>query len=87
MDLLLHLQVLLSTRPEKSVGTDAIWQQAEAALQDALTDMGWKYAINEADGAFYGECACCCAGLQAVGCRVAGAGGQWPCSRAVPDPV
>ena len=64
--------MLLSTRPEKSVGTDAIWQQAEAALQDALVGMGWQYAVNEADGAFYGaaypacwlSCPTCAVGKQ-----------------------
>ena len=61
-------QVLLSTRPEKSVGTDAIWQQAETALQDALNDMGWNFALNEADGAFYGEpCQALCGLLLYVG--------------------
>lgn len=47
-------QVNLSTRPEKSVGSDQIWEQAEDALRAALTVKGWSYALNEADGAFYG---------------------------------
>lgn len=72
-------QVLLSTRPEKSVGTDAIWQQAETALQDALNDMGWNFALNEADGAFYGEP---CQALQLVCCCVSACWGKnwtlWP---------
>ena len=42
------------------MGTDAIWQQAEAALQDALVGMGWQYAVNEADGAFYGAACPAC---------------------------
>ena len=48
-------QVFLSTRPEKSVGSDAIWEQAESALRTALEVKGWHYTLNEADGAFYGE--------------------------------
>ena len=49
------LQVLLSTRPDKSVGTDANWELAESALQEALQEKGWDFKVNEADGAFYGE--------------------------------
>ena len=48
------VQVNLSTRPDKSVGSDAIWQQAEDALREALDSKGWPYRLNEADGAFYG---------------------------------
>lgn len=44
----------LSTRPEKSVGSDEIWENAEAALKEALDTKGWAYELNEADGAFYG---------------------------------
>ena len=51
------VQVLLSTRPDKSVGSDAIWDQAEGALREALETKGWPFQINEADGAFYGVCA------------------------------
>ena len=47
-------QVNLSPRPGKSVGSDSIWAQAECALKAALDTKGWKYALNEADGAFYG---------------------------------
>lgn len=50
----MHLEVFLSTRPEKSVGSDAIWEQAESALRTALEVKGWHYTLNEADGAFYG---------------------------------
>ncbi|MBR2215792.1 MAG: threonine--tRNA ligase [Selenomonadaceae bacterium] len=44
----------LSTRPENSMGDDAIWEQATAALQKALENRGLKYIVNEGDGAFYG---------------------------------
>jgi len=44
----------LSTRPEKSIGSDADWEQATNALESALLDSGRPYEINEGDGAFYG---------------------------------
>jgi threonyl-tRNA synthetase len=44
----------LSTRPEKRVGTDDMWDRAEAALKRALKDQGLEYDLNEGDGAFYG---------------------------------
>ena len=44
----------LSTRPEKSIGSDSDWEQATAALLSALKDSGRPYEINEGDGAFYG---------------------------------
>jgi threonyl-tRNA synthetase len=44
----------LSTRPEKSIGTDADWEQATSALKSALDDSGQPYEINAGDGAFYG---------------------------------
>jgi threonyl-tRNA synthetase len=44
----------LSTRPDKSIGSDADWEQATAALLGALKDSGRPYEINEGDGAFYG---------------------------------
>ena len=44
----------LSTRPEKSIGSDSDWNQATAALLSALKDSGRPYEINEGDGAFYG---------------------------------
>ncbi len=44
----------LSTRPEKSIGTDADWAIATAGLKDALDEWGQPYRINEGDGAFYG---------------------------------
>jgi len=44
----------LSTRPDKSIGSDADWKQATDALLGALKDSGRPYEINEGDGAFYG---------------------------------
>ncbi|MBU1045240.1 MAG: threonine--tRNA ligase [Candidatus Omnitrophica bacterium] len=44
----------LSTRPEKSIGTDADWQQATEALAESLKEKELKFDINEGDGAFYG---------------------------------
>jgi len=44
----------LSTRPEKSIGTDEDWERATNALSQALNDIGASYEVNEGDGAFYG---------------------------------
>ncbi|MBW3653636.1 MAG: threonine--tRNA ligase, partial [Actinobacteria bacterium] len=44
----------LSTRPDKRIGSDEMWDRAEAALQDALDARGLSYEINAGDGAFYG---------------------------------
>ncbi|MCK5825971.1 MAG: threonine--tRNA ligase [Desulfuromusa sp.] len=44
----------LSTRPEKSIGSDADWEQATNALCSALEDSGQPFELNEGDGAFYG---------------------------------
>ncbi len=44
----------LSTRPEKSIGSDDDWERATSALRSALDDSGQEYEINEGDGAFYG---------------------------------
>ena len=46
--------LFLSTRPEKRVGDEAHWDEAEAALQAALERSGLPFEINEGDGAFYG---------------------------------
>jgi threonyl-tRNA synthetase len=48
------VRVELSTRPEKSIGTDEQWRTAEDALARALDDMGREYQLNPGDGAFYG---------------------------------
>jgi threonyl-tRNA synthetase len=47
-------RVFLSTRPEKSIGSDEMWERAEAALAEALAGAGVPYEINAGDGAFYG---------------------------------
>jgi threonyl-tRNA synthetase len=47
-----HLE--LSTRPEKRVGSDEMWDRAEAALEGALDARGLSYELNPGDGAFYG---------------------------------
>ena len=47
-------RVMLSTRPEKSIGSDEMWELAEGALADALRGAGVAYQINAGDGAFYG---------------------------------
>jgi len=44
----------LSTRPEKRVGSEEMWDKAEAALARALESRGLDYDVNEGDGAFYG---------------------------------
>lgn len=44
----------LSTRPEKSIGSDEDWESATNALLSALKDSGRPFEINEGDGAFYG---------------------------------
>ncbi|CAI6082541.1 Threonine--tRNA ligase 2 [Paenibacillus sp. JJ-100] len=44
----------LSTRPEDSMGSEELWEQAEQALRNVLDARGVKYRINEGDGAFYG---------------------------------
>jgi threonyl-tRNA synthetase len=48
------VRVELSTRPEKSIGTDEQWEAAEAALTEALERQERKYELNPGDGAFYG---------------------------------
>src|SRR5688572_10721070 len=44
----------LSTRPDKRIGSEEMWDRAEAALQRALDQRGLEYDLNEGDGAFYG---------------------------------
>ncbi|MGM0471440.1 MAG: threonine--tRNA ligase [Bacillota bacterium] len=46
--------VELSTRPEKSMGSDELWEKATTALEEAVVDNDLDYVINEGDGAFYG---------------------------------
>ena len=49
-----NYEIMLSTRPEKSVGSDEIWDDATVALEGALKEKGWEYGIDEGGGAFYG---------------------------------
>ena len=46
--------VELSTRPEKSIGSDEDWEMATNSLRKALEEMNLPYKLNEGDGAFYG---------------------------------
>ncbi|MBX4205455.1 MAG: threonine--tRNA ligase [Candidatus Doudnabacteria bacterium] len=46
--------VVLSTKPEKALGTKEEWDHAEKSLEQALKKAKWKYEINPGDGAFYG---------------------------------
>jgi threonyl-tRNA synthetase len=48
------LGIELSTRPEKSIGSDQDWELATKNLEEALQEKGLAYDINEGDGAFYG---------------------------------
>lgn len=48
------IRVELSTRPEKSIGTDEEWQKAEDGLKKALEEKKIDYKENKGDGAFYG---------------------------------
>ncbi|PYG86946.1 threonyl-tRNA synthetase [Ruminiclostridium sufflavum DSM 19573] len=47
-------KVELSTRPEKSIGSDEMWELSTSGLKEALDAKGISYKINEGDGAFYG---------------------------------
>ncbi|MFL5813025.1 MAG: threonine--tRNA ligase [Bdellovibrionia bacterium] len=48
------MQIFLSTRPEKRVGSEEVWDKAEAGLRRTLDKLGRPYTINPGDGAFYG---------------------------------
>lgn len=64
--------IMLSTKPEKSVGGDDIWEAATVALQGALKTKGWDYSIDEGGGAFYGP---------KIDLKIRDAiGRQWQCS-------
>lgn len=63
IDLVLHLyrnfgfsdyHVELSTKPEKHIGSDEMWTNAERSLQEALKDLEIGYKLNPGEGAFYG---------------------------------
>lgn len=64
--------VMLSTRPDKSVGTDDGWADATASLEAALQDKGWDYSTDAGGGAFYGP---------KIDVKIRDAiGRQWQCS-------
>ncbi len=47
-------EITLSTRPEKYIGSDEIWEKATNSLRNALDSLGVEYKIAEGEGAFYG---------------------------------
>ena len=49
-----NYEINLSTRPEKSIGEDSVWELATKGLIEALERKGWAYKIDEGGGAFYG---------------------------------
>jgi threonyl-tRNA synthetase len=49
-----EVRVELSTRPDKSIGTDEQWERAEAALREALERQGRDYEVSPGEGTFYG---------------------------------
>ena len=49
-----QVELKLSTRPEKRVGSDAVWDEAEQALQAVLNDSGVEWTLQPGEGAFYG---------------------------------
>ena len=49
-----EVKIYLSTRPEKRIGSDEIWDLCEKSLANALTSHGYAFEINEGEGAFYG---------------------------------
>jgi threonyl-tRNA synthetase len=48
------MRVKFSDRPEKRIGSDEVWDKAEAALKQAVESMGFDYKLNPGEGAFYG---------------------------------
>jgi len=48
------MRVALSTRPEKRLGSDEVWDAGEQALAEALDEAGMPYTLNPGEGAFYG---------------------------------
>ena len=49
-----RFELELSTRPEKRLGADELWDKAESALENALNKFGRPWKLNPGDGAFYG---------------------------------
>ena len=65
-------ELMLSTRPEKAVGSDEIWEKATKALEGALIRKEWSYGVDEGGGAFYGP---------KIDLKIKDAiGRQWQCS-------
>merc|ERR1719261_1294464 len=65
-------ELMLSTRPDKAVGSDEIWDKATTALRGALERKGWEYGVDEGGGAFYGP---------KIDLKIKDAiGRQWQCS-------
>nr|WP_269844220.1 threonine--tRNA ligase [Rappaport israeli] len=48
------IEIALSTRPEKRVGEDSLWDEAENALKEALEEQGLTFTLQPGEGAFYG---------------------------------
>ena len=48
------IEIELSTRPEKYIGSDQDWQRATEALEESLKEKGLAYTVNAGEGAFYG---------------------------------
>lgn len=46
--------IKFADRPERRVGDDAVWDRAEAALKEAMNELGLDYVYNQGEGAFYG---------------------------------
>jgi threonyl-tRNA synthetase len=49
-----QIDLALSLRPEKRVGSDELWDKGEAALDRSLTDKGLSFRVQPGEGAFYG---------------------------------
>ena len=49
-----NVDIKLSTRPEKRVGSDKVWDRSESALAEALDAKGISWTLQEGEGAFYG---------------------------------
>jgi threonyl-tRNA synthetase len=50
----IDVRLELSTRPDKRIGADELWDRSEAALTEALDNAGLEYEVREGEGAFYG---------------------------------
>lgn len=50
----LETRYMLATRPEKSIGSDEIWNKSEEALKQVLEEQSLEYGVEDGDGAFYG---------------------------------